>query len=113
MLAAEAHEQPLARHLIDGLREISGVTVYGPPDDHPRTSTVAFTVGDLSPEEVCRTLGNEGLFLWDGHFYAVRLVERLGLIERGGLVRAGLAPYTTAAEVERLLAAVRRVAAAC
>jgi cysteine desulfurase family protein (TIGR01976 family) len=110
MLAAEAHEQPLARHLIDGLREIPGVTVYGPPDDHPRTSTVAFTVGDQSPEEVCRALGNEGLFLWDGHFYAIRLVERLGLIERGGLVRAGLAPYTTAAEVERLLAAVRRVA---
>jgi cysteine desulfurase family protein (TIGR01976 family) len=111
MLAAEAHEQPLARDLIDGLREIPGVTVYGPPDDHPRTSTVAFTVDAQSPEEVCRALGNEGLFLWDGHFYAIRLVERLGLIERGGLVRAGLAPYTTAAEVERLLAAVRRVAA--
>ena len=110
MLAAEAHEQPLARRLIDGLREIPGVTVYGPPDDHPRTSTVAFTVSGASPEDVCRTLGDEGLFLWDGHFYAIRLVERLGLIERGGLVRAGLAPYTTAAEVERLLAAVGRVA---
>jgi cysteine desulfurase family protein (TIGR01976 family) len=110
MLAAEAYEQPLARRLIDGLREIPGVTVYGPPDDHPRTSTVAFTVGDLHPEEVCRTLGEQGLFLWDGHFYAVRLVERLGLIERGGLVRAGLAPYTTDTEVERLLAAVRRLA---
>ena len=110
MLAAEAHEQPLARRLIDGLREIPGVTVYGPPDDHPRTSTVAFTVSGASPEDVCRTLSDEGLFLWDGHFYAIRLVERLGLIERGGLVRAGLAPYTTAAEVERLLAAVGRVA---
>jgi cysteine desulfurase family protein (TIGR01976 family) len=112
MLAAEAHEQPLARHLIEGLREIPGVTVYGPPDDHPRTSTVAFTVDDQSPEEVCRALGNEGLFLWDGHFYAIRLVERLGLIERGGLVRAGLAPYTTADEVERLLDGVRRLAVA-
>jgi selenocysteine lyase/cysteine desulfurase len=94
------------------LREIAGVTIYGPPDGHPRTSTVAFTVGDLRPEEVCRRLGNEGLFLWDGHFYAIRLVERLGLIERGGLVRAGLAPYTTAAEVERLLDAVGRLAGA-
>ena len=112
MVAAEAYEQPLARHLIDGLREIPGVTVYGPPDGHPRTSTVAFTVGDLRPEEVCRGLGREGLFLWDGHFYAVRLVERLGLLERGGLVRAGLAPYTTADEVERLLEGVRRLAAA-
>ena len=112
MIAAEAHEQPLAERLIAGLREIAGVTVYGPPDGHPRTSTVAFTVGDLRPEEVCRRLGNEGLFLWDGHFYAIRLVERRGLIERGGLVRAGLAPYTTATEVERLLDAVGRLAGA-
>jgi cysteine desulfurase family protein (TIGR01976 family) len=112
MVASEAYEQPLAERLIAGLREIAGVTVYGPPDGHPRTSTVAFTVGDLRPEEVCRRLGNEGLFLWDGHFYAIRLVERLGLIERGGLVRAGLAPYTTAAEVERLLDAVGRLAGA-
>jgi cysteine desulfurase family protein (TIGR01976 family) len=111
MVAGEAYEQPLAAHLIHGLREIPGVTVYGPPDGHPRTSTVAFTVGSLRPEDVCRRLGGEGLFLWDGHFYAIRLVERLGLLERGGLVRAGLAPYTTAGEVERLLDAVRRLAA--
>jgi cysteine desulfurase family protein (TIGR01976 family) len=110
MLAAEAHEQPLARRLIEGLRDISGVTVYGPPDGHPRTSTVAFTVDGMRPEEVCRRLGREGLFLWDGHFYAIRLVERLGLIDDGGLVRAGLAPYTAPREVERLLAAVRRLA---
>jgi cysteine desulfurase family protein (TIGR01976 family) len=111
MVASEAYEQPLAAHLIEGLREIPGVTVYGPPDGHARTSTVAFTLGDLRPEEVCRSLGREGLFLWDGHFYAIRLVERLGLIDRGGLVRAGLAPYTTADEVERLLDGVRRLAA--
>jgi selenocysteine lyase/cysteine desulfurase len=71
---------------------------------------VAFTVGDLRPEEVCRSLGRQGLFLWDGHFYAIRLIERLGLLDRGGLVRAGLAPYTTADEVERLLEGVRRLA---
>jgi len=110
MLAAEAHEQPLARHLIEELSETPGVTVYGPPDGHPRTSTVAFTVDGIRPEEVCRRLGAEGLFLWDGHFYAIRLVERLGLMESGGLVRAGLAPYTTPREVERLIASVRRLA---
>ncbi len=112
MVASEAHEQPLTGCLIAGLREIAGVTIYGPPEGHPRTSTVAFTIGDLRPEEACRRLGREGLFLWDGHFYAIRLVERLGLMSRGGLVRAGLAPYTTPAEVERLLGAVGRLAGA-
>jgi cysteine desulfurase family protein (TIGR01976 family) len=110
MLAAEAYEQPLARDLIDGLREIPRVRLYGPPDGHPRTSTVSFTVADLTAEEACRRLGARGLFLWDGHFYAIKLVETLGLIERGGLVRAGLAPYNTAGEVERLIAAVRELA---
>jgi len=110
MLAAEAHEQPLARRLVEGLLEIPGVTVYGPPEGHPRTSTVSFTVGDLTAEEACRRLGRQGLYLWDGHFYAYRLVERLGLLDRG-LVRAGLAPYSTADEVERVIAAVRELAA--
>ncbi len=110
MLAAEEHEQPLARRLIDALRDIPGVTVYGPPDGHPRTSTVSFTIGDLSAEEACRRLGREGLYLWDGHFFAIKLVEVLGLIDRG-LVRAGLAPYNTADEVDRLIEAVRELAA--
>ena len=111
MLACEAYEQPLAHRLIAELRALDGVTVFGPPDDHPRTSTVSFTVDGLTAEQVCRALGRQGLFLWDGHFYAIRLVERLGLIERGGLVRAGLAPYNTAAEVERLIRAVAGLAA--
>jgi cysteine desulfurase family protein (TIGR01976 family) len=110
MLAAEAYEQPLARHLIARLRATPGVTLYGPPDGHPRTSTVSFTVAGMTAEQVCRELGRRGLFLWDGHFYAIRLCERLGVLDHGGLVRAGLAPYNTAAEVERLIAEVARLA---
>jgi cysteine desulfurase family protein (TIGR01976 family) len=112
MLAAEAYEQPLAQRLRDGLRAIGGVTVYGPPDDHPRTSTVSFTIDGMTAEHVCRRLGEQGLFLWDGHFYAIRLVEVLGLDDpaRGGLVRAGIAPYNTAGEIDRLLEAVAELA---
>ena len=44
--------------------------------------------------------------MWDGDFYAARLVQLLGLADRGGLVRVGLAPYTTQGELERLVAAV-------
>lgn len=110
MLAAELYEQPLARRLVDGLADIRGVDVYGPPAGHPRTPTVAFTVDGFNALEVCRTLGERALFLWDGDFYAARLVERLGLAERGGLVRAGIAPYTTESEVDRLVSAVADLA---
>ena len=112
MLAAEAYERPLARHLIDRLHAIDGVTLYGPPNGHPRTSTVSFTIDGMTAEQVCRELGRQGLFLWDGHFYAIRLCERLGVLDRGGLVRAGLAPYNTAGEVERLIGAVEALAPA-
>ena len=112
MLANELYEQPLARRLMEELAEIPGVTLYGPPAGHPRTSTVSFTIDGVRPEQACRQLGDQGLFLWDGHFYAVRLVERLGLMEAGGLVRVGLCPYTTWDELARLVDGVGRLAEA-
>jgi len=112
MLAGEAHEQPLARRLREQLARIPGVSLYGPPEETPRTSTVSFTLDGLQAVEVCRALGARGLFTWDGHFYAHRLVELLGLLPRGGLVRVGLAPYTTEEELERLVTAVAELARA-
>lgn len=107
MLASEAYEGPLAKRLREQLAAIAGVRLYGPPEDSPRTSTVSFTMDGLRASQVCRALGARGLFTWDGDFYARRIVELLGLLPRGGLVRAGLAPYTTHGEVERLIHAVR------
>ena len=106
MLAGEAYEQPLAKRLREQLAGIAGVKLYGPPEGSPRTSTVSFTLEAFQAGEVCRALGARGLFTWDGDFYAHRLVELLGLLDRGGLVRVGLAPYTTEGELERLVAAV-------
>ena len=112
MLAGEAYEQPLAQRLIAGLSAIAGVTVYSPPAGHARTSTVSFTLAGFTAAEVARALGAQGLFVWDGHFYALRLVERLGLLDRGGLVRVGLAPCNTSAEIERVIDAVAALAKA-
>ena len=54
-------------------------------------------------------LGDEGLFVWDGDFYATTLMRRLGFAEQGGMVRIGLAPYNTLEEIERVVAAVERI----
>ena len=88
----------------EGLSNIDGVTVYGPPPGSPRTSTVSFTVAGHQSDDVARKLAERGLFLSDGDFYALTVVERLGV---GGLVRAGLTCYSTMEEVERLLDALR------
>ena len=106
MLAGEVYEQPLATWLREQLAGIPGVTLYGPPEGSPRTSTVSFTLDGFLAGEAARALGARGLFVWDGDFYAARLVELLGLAKRGGLIRVGLAPYTTQGELERLVTAV-------
>jgi len=65
-------------------------------------------VNDLPSIEVAKKLADHGIFLSHGDFYAMTVVERLGLVP-DGLVRAGCACYTTAEEVDRLLAAVREL----
>jgi len=100
--------QELVERLWAGLGDIPGVTRYGPPPGRPRTPTVSFTVAGRSSEQVATALAAEGVFVSNGDFYATTVVERLGLTAEG-LVRAGCACYTTADEVDRLVAGVARL----
>ncbi len=102
----------LVQRLLDGLRAIDGVRVYGPPAAAARTPTVAFTVEGRDPDDVADALAEAAVFASTGDFYATTVVRRYGLEVRGGLVRAGCAAYTTADEVDRLLEVVARVARA-
>ena len=104
-----ARSLPLVAALWTGLAAIDGVTLYGPQPDAPRTSTVAFTVRGVAASDVAGRLAERGVFVSSGNFYAQTVVERLGLAPEG-LVRAGCACYTTADEVERLVAGVRQIA---
>ena len=108
---AELHRrgQGLVRRLWEGLSSIDGVTLYGPPPDHPRTPTVSFTVKGHTADGVATRLVEHSLFLSSGDFYAATCIERLGQA-RHGVVRAGCACYTTEEEVERLIEGVREVA---
>jgi cysteine desulfurase family protein (TIGR01976 family) len=108
---SELHERgrELVRQLWDGLSEIDGVTMYGPPPGEPRTPTVGFTVAGVSSTEVAQRLADDAVFVSNGDFYATTVVQRLGLAP-DGLVRAGCACYTTEEEVERLIDRVKRIA---
>jgi selenocysteine lyase/cysteine desulfurase len=71
-----------------------------------RTPTFAVRVGDQHPLETAKALGERGIFVWDGHYYAIELMERLGLLETGGAVRIGFCHYNTPEEVDRVLEAL-------
>ena len=91
----------------NGLSEIDGVKLHGPPPGEPRTSTLSFEVNGCSSQEAARRLAEDAIFASDGDFYALTVVERLGV---DGLVRAGCACYTAEEEVERLISGVRSIA---
>jgi selenocysteine lyase/cysteine desulfurase len=62
------------------------------------------------PDEVARLLGERGIFVWNGDYYAVAPMERLGVLDNGGLVRIGFTHYNTGAEVDRVLQELRVLA---
>jgi cysteine desulfurase family protein (TIGR01976 family) len=104
-----ARGQQLVERLWSGLREIPGVTLYGPQPSAPRTPTVAFVVRGVSSDEVARALAERAVFVSIGDFFAATVVARLGH-PKDGVVRAGCACYTTAGEVDRLIDGVQQLA---
>jgi cysteine desulfurase family protein (TIGR01976 family) len=103
--AIVAHERALGEHFLDGLP--GNCRLFGPATMDGRVPTFAFTVEGSSPREAAERLGERGIAVWHGNYYAVEIMERLRLSE--GAVRAGIVHYNTADEVDRLLAELERL----
>ena len=100
----QAHEDGLARRFLDGFPEAA--ELYGLRTVEGRTPTFCLNRPGQSPRAVAERLGERGLYVWDGDYYALEPMRALGLSERGGAVRAGFLHYTSAEEVDRLLEAL-------
>jgi cysteine desulfurase family protein (TIGR01976 family) len=111
MPAIGAWEDGLARHYDAAVRRIPGVRRHGPDfGDGLRAPTVSITIEGVTAEEAARRLGDAGVCVWDGNFYARRPIEVLGLLEGGGVLRAGISMYNTGDDVARLLEGVEGIA---
>jgi len=102
------YERQLAERLLAGFAELKKVQVFGIRDCArlaERVPTFGIRHARLQPAALAEWLAARGIFVWHGNFYALPLTEALGL-EPEGLVRIGLLHYNTAAEVDRLLAAL-------
>jgi cysteine desulfurase family protein (TIGR01976 family) len=111
--AFAAWERGLAARFLEGARSVPGLRVIGitePERLDERTPTFAVRLADQHPAETAEALGERGVFVWDGHYYALELMERLGLEPTGGAVRIGFCHYHTPAEVDRVLEELARLA---
>jgi cysteine desulfurase family protein (TIGR01976 family) len=104
--AIVTHERELGRRFLDGFPDRA--TLYGLPTTDGRVPTFAFNLDGLSAADAAARLGDRGFAVWHGNYYAVEIMERLGLGAEGA-VRAGFVHYNTADEVDRLLAALHEL----
>ncbi|MEA2608864.1 MAG: hypothetical protein QOJ75_1107 [Chloroflexota bacterium] len=112
LTAIADYERDLVTRLIDGLETIAGITIHGITDRArfgSRVPTVSVSIEGIRPRAAAETLGRQGIFTWDGDFYATGLIERLGKTDEGGVLRLGLVHYNTEGEVDRTLEALERL----
>jgi cysteine desulfurase family protein (TIGR01976 family) len=100
----QAHEDELTRELLATLP--AEVELYGIRDAAGRTPTFCFNLPGRSPRWVAERLGEQGIYVWDGDYYALEPIRALGLSESGGAVRAGCLHYTSMEEIRRLVLAL-------
>lgn len=106
------YERSLTQKLIQGLGAIQGLKIHGITSAnamHRRVPTVSFTVNGVPPETLARKFAAQNIFVWSGHNYALEPVRALGLLDKGGVLRVGLAHYNTEVEVTGFLSSLKSI----
>jgi len=104
------HEFELAKYLYDSLQKEDKITIIGQDfSTIKRTPTVSFVHSDFSPQDVCKKLASENICAWDGHFYALKAIQKLGLEQAGGVTRLGVSLYNTKLEIDRVVEVIKNL----
>ena len=109
-----SHEEALIDRFLAGAAEIPGLRVYGVTDPDlisHRVPTFAVGVAGMPVGELEASMRARRLAVRAGHYYAVGVMEHLGVLDDGGLLRIGFVQYTTADEVDRTLEGLAAAAA--
>ena len=113
MSAMRAYEAELSRSLIGIIESVPGTHIHGITDMgrlDERVPTVSFTLEGKHPEHVADEIGRHNIYVWDGHNYALAVVERLGLLEAGGMIRVEPVHYNTLDELNKFGDVLEKVA---
>jgi cysteine desulfurase family protein (TIGR01976 family) len=112
MAAVDKYELGINKALLEGLSSIAGLHIWGITDPermHQRVPTFSFTLQGWSPRAVAEALARENIYVWDGNYYALAMMERLGLQEHGGMLRIGLAHQNTHEEIDKMVEVLRKL----
>ncbi len=113
--AIGGHERNLSARFLEGITDVPGLRLWGVSDQArlaERTPTFAIRLGDEDPLKTASELARRGIYVWDGHYYAITIMERLGLLDTGGAVRIGFCHYHSIEDVDRVLVALEEIARA-
>lgn len=113
MTAIHAYEFELSRALLSTLEAVPGLHIFGNADVRrldERIATFSFRISDLHPQTVAEKLAAENIYVWNGNYYAINVTERLGLEDKGGMVRVGPVHYNTVEEVAKLGEVLKKIA---
>ena len=105
MTALHAYELELSQALLSALQSIPGLVIYGQTDADKldeRVATFSFRLKDMAPRKIAEKLNEHGIYVWDGNYYAINVSERLGVEDKGGMVRVGAVHYNTLNEIQKL-----------
>jgi cysteine desulfurase family protein (TIGR01976 family) len=113
MTAIRAYESTLSAALLEAFSTVPGLRVYGISDPArigERVPTFAVNLEGKPAPETADALARRGIFTWSGNYYALDIMQRLGLEGRGGAVRIGAVHYNTLDEIDRLVEALKAIA---
>jgi cysteine desulfurase family protein (TIGR01976 family) len=113
MSAIRDYEVELSRALIGVVESVPGARIYGVTDTNrldERVPTVSFRLAGRDPAQLADAIGQQGVYVWNGHNYALAIVERMELLEAGGMIRVGPVHYNTRNEIERFGEVLKQVA---
>ena len=113
MAALRSYEMDQNQVMLSALQAIPGLEIYGITDNgklDQRVATFSFRMKDLSPRRIAEKLNEHGIYVWDGNYYAINVTERLGIEDKGGMVRVGAVHYNTLEEIEKLKEALLEIA---
>ena len=112
MQAIRAYEFEISREFVRQLEDINGLTLYGITDTRQmdqRVPTFSFTLQGWTPADLAAELDRRGIYTWNGNFYALAVTERLGLEDKGGLLRSGAVHYNTLDEIRHFGDVIRDI----